>query len=359
MNLIHKIHFKLITVSFLIISSSFLPGCSNENVTNPVINTNHGVLVLYEGIGTSGSGDYAFIDVDNNIVVNDLFQDTNHTTLGLYPDGMMLYGPFLYVSSQGEYGHQGRIFRINSSSNLLLDTLTFGTNPYDFALALGCLYVTNIAGTYVSRMDLNLTMVNSDIEVGPNPAEIISAVSNIYVTKASYTTENSLAVINPVNDHVTKLYFSAPPVSAAYQYNGVYISTFTNKKLYAVDTVISPNRLIDSIPVPNPYSAIGDVVAGKFPALYVVAVDIVSYNNIGKLVYKVDLYTRTVSVLINDPAIVNIYGISYDSVKEKIYIADSMNGGGNGIVRVYNTDGTWLKNYNIGRMMPRKFAFKY
>jgi hypothetical protein len=271
----------------------------------------------------------------------------------------MLYAQSLYVTSQGEYGHQGRMFRINSSNNILQDTLSFGNNPYDFALALGDLYVTNIAGSYVTKVNLELHINNADIEVGLNPAEIISANPNLYVSKASYTTENSLAVINPLNDHVTKIFFTAPPVSAAFQFNGVYVSTFTNKKLYLVDTVVYPTAAKDSIAITTALPAIGDVVAGDLSNLYVVAMDIVSFNNVGKLVYKVNLLTREVSLLINDPQNINIYGISYDDVKNRIYIADSRNGSANGIVRSYKTDGSQISSYDIGARMPRKFAFMH
>lgn len=343
---------------YLVCLLSFLSGCKDDTVSTYNYNGPHGVFVLYEGTSTPGSGDYAFINVDSGTIVNSLFQLANGTSLGLYPDGIMLYGQDMYVSSQGTYGHAGRMFRLNSSNNVLKDTLTFGLNPTDFALALGSLFVTNLAGSYVTRIGLDMHIQNADIEVGMNPSSIIFAVSNLYVTKASYTTENSVAVINPFNDNVSKVYLGVAPVSAAFMYNGVYVSGFTNKKLYMIDTVLAPNSVLDSIAIPTTLPAIGDVVAGAYPNLYVVAMDIVSYNNVGKLVYQVNLYTREVSLLISDPANINIYGIAYDNVKQRIYLADSRNGSANGIVRSYKIDGSSLNTYDIGALMPRKFAFR-
>lgn len=335
-----------------------LHGCSEESVNNTIENNTHGVFVLYEGTGSPGTGDYAFIKMDSGIVTNNLFQNANNgATLGLYPDGIFLYGQDLYVTSQGNYGYPGRMFRINASNNVLKDTLTFGKNPTDFALALGSFFVTNLSGSYVTRVSLDMQIQNADIEVGMNPAEIIFAVSGLYVTKASYTSENSVAVINPQNDHVSKVFLTAPPVSAAYMFNGVYVSSFTNKKLYMIDTVLAPTTVKDSITIPTTLPAIGDVVAGVFPNLYVVAMDIVSYSNVGRLVYQVNLYTKTVSLLINDPSNINIYGIAYDNVKQRIYVADSKNGAANGVVRSYKIDGQNLGTYDIGTKWPKKFAF--
>lgn len=352
---------KNILIFCLAAAAAFLAGCSRDEIVNNPVSSTAGILVLYEGGFTPGSGDYAFINTAADSVFNDVFKNSNNNAnLGLIPDGMFLYGPYLYVTSQGSFGGPGRMFKIRSGDNKLDDTLTFGTNPYDFELSQGYFWVTNIGGSTVTQIDGDLMeVIGSPINVGPNPAKIIPAMNYMYVAKASYTSENSVALINVFNLSVLKAYFNAPPVSVAYNTGGVFVSTYTNKKIYLLDST-SVTAAVDSISLNTiPNVAIGEIIAGDYMTLYVVGLDTSFFSNIGKAVYKVDIFTKTVSPFINDPSIIDIYGISYDAVNSQVVIADSRSGGSPGQVRVYSTSGTLRKTYQISGYFPRKIVFKY
>ena len=237
--------------------------CSrDEIITNPVTTT-QGILVLYEGGLTPGSGDYSFINTVNDSVFNNVYQNSNgNANLGLIPDGMYLYGQSLYITSQGNYGGPGKMFRINSADNRLQNTVTFGNNPYDFDLAEGDFWVTNIGDSTVTRIDGNLNVVVPAIYVGSSPAKIIAANSNMYVAKASFTSENSIAVINKFSNSVSKVYFAAPPVSVASNSGAVYVSDYTKKMIYELDSSAT-NNIVDSISCSSiQHAAIGEIIAG-------------------------------------------------------------------------------------------------
>jgi len=316
------------------------------------------MLVLYEGGLTPGSGDYAFINTNNDSVYNDVYRNSNNNAnLGLFPDGMYLYGQFLYVTSQGNYGGHGRMFKIGSTNNKLLDTITFGANPYDIELSQGDFWVTNIGSSTVTRIDGNLNVMAA-IQVGANPTKIVSSLNHLYVAKASYTSENSVAVINKFDNSVTKVFFNTAPVSAAPTYRGVYVSAYTDKKLYLIDT-LQFNVVIDSISCASvPNDAVGEITAGDNNTLYVVGTDTSLFGNTGKTVYMVDIATKNVTQLINDGQITDIYGIAYNPVKGQIVIADSKSGSQPGQVRVYDKNGSFIKMYQLTGYFPRKFAFK-
>ncbi len=351
---------KNIFIFYVVLFAVFVSGCARDEITNTPVSSTKGILVLYEGGFTPGSGDYAFINTVSDSVFNDVFKNSNNNAnLGLIPDGMFLYGQYLYVTSQGSFGGQGRMFRISSSDNKLLDTASFGVNPYDFELSQGDFWVTNIGGSTVTRIDGNLNIVNPSIQVGANPTKIIPALSYMYVAKASYTTENSVALINVFNNGVTKTFFNAPPVSVAYNTGGVFVSTYTNKKIYLLDT-LAVNTVVDSISLSSISNvACGEVIAGDYRTLYVIGLDTSFFSNIGKAVYKVDIFTGSVTTFINDPTIIDIYGIAYDAVNSQVVIADSRSGGSQGQVRVYGNDGTLRKTYQLSGYFPRKLAFKY
>jgi len=76
-------------------------------------------------------------------------------------------------------------------------------------------------------------------------------------------------------------------------------------------------------------------------------------------VYKIDIFTRAVTTFINDPSIIDIYGIVFDAVNFQVVIADSRSGGEPGQVRVYGDNGSLRKTYLLSGYFPRKMVFKY
>jgi outer membrane protein assembly factor BamB len=200
----------------------------------------------------------------------------------------------------------------------------------------------------------------ASFNVGQNPADIIQEEGFLYVSKKSYTSENLLAVINSITGNVQKVFFNTPPVSAAS--NGlVYVSTYSGKKIFLVDTTSTAGK-IDSIDMNIPEPAIGDIIAGDSRTIYVLGVSDTMFSaNVGRTVYKIDIINKTVNTqpIITAEPDGDIYGISYDYVNDRIYIMDSKNGLQNGQVRVYNKDGGLLKTFNIGGKYPKRAIVKY
>jgi hypothetical protein len=351
----------------LIITSAVFYSCSREEITNTPIDTYAGVFVLYEGdFNTPGSGDYSFISSKNDSVSNNVYQNSNNgANLGLLPDGMIIYTNLeLFVSSQGSYGSAGKMFRINSRTNKLTDTVTFGTNPYSLCYTTGRIYATNIAGNTVTKLDLDLNVL-STITVGNNPSEITTAGNYVYVSKASYTTQNTFSIIDIGNNSVTQIPFSSTPVSSAVINGKVYVSTYTNKVIYVMNYIdtLNPNIVNDSITLPPSVftrDASTFIVAADFSTLYVVGADTGAWGfNIGKTVYKIDIPSKTVTQLIDLAGSDDIYGIDYDRDRKYLYIANSRGGLSNGNVLKYDSQGVLVKTYEIGGKFPRRFAFAY
>lgn len=338
-------------------------GCQREEIVNTSVVSASGLFVLYEGGFTPGSGDYAFINLTNDSVYSSVYRNSNNGAyLNLFPDGMLLYlNQDLYVTAQGNYNGPGTIYKINSQTNQLISSANFGNNPYNLCVAAGNIYVTNISGSSVTRLDLNLNVVRT-ISVGPNPADLIYALGRVYVTKASYTNENSLDIIDIYTNQVSRIYFNAVPLSAANNTGGVYVSDYTTKKIYVLDSLVAA-QVNDSINLASfpvfTNDGVGDIISGNPRTLYIVGLDTVQFANIGKKVYKYDIFTRALSLLIEDAELANAYGISYEPESERIYIADDNGGNSSGEVRVYNNLGQFIKSYSIGGYFPRRLAFKY
>ncbi len=354
---------QIFCLSFIIASFAFLPGCSKDTVTNTPVFTTQGFLILCEG-SFSTPGDYSFVNTKNDTVQNNVYLNSNSgATLGKFPDGMLLNLSYLYITVQGNYGSTGKMYRLTEADNKLVNaSVDFGVNPYDFVLANSHFYVTNIGDSTVTKLDLSLNVINPGIEVGNSPSDIIYVLHSMYIAKTSYTSENSLGIIDVFTDHVTKTFFPAPPVSVAFNQGVPYVSTYSHKMLYMLDSNVT-NKIIDSISIGIPDAAIGKIVPGDYNTMYVVGVTDTSYqSDIGKNVYKLNLTTKQIdnSFTIHMAGNDDVYGIAYEgSVNNLLYIANSNGGTVNGEVRAYTPSGGLLKTYALGEKYPRKFAFKY
>jgi YVTN family beta-propeller protein len=352
---------KLIFVYLVLASIIYFNGCSDEVVTNNPVTSTKGIFVLYEGsFGQPTSYDYAFIDTGLDTVFSNVYQNSNGgAALNAFPNGMLLAANELFITGQGTFGQPGSIYKINATSNQLITSRpSFGKNPYNFAFANGNIYVTNTAGDFITVLDMNFNSVVDSISVGFNPADILYAGGNVFVGKQSYTFENSLAVINS-NNQVSKIFFQGPPVSIAVNSGKVYVSTFGYKKLFSVDA--STAQLTDSINMPVTQAGIGYLASGSANTMYVLGTDTAFQYMQGVSIYKVDLLSKTIDpgFTINATGSDVIYGIDYDAVENKIYVAIAKSSA-NGEVRVYSTTGALLKTYpDIGGKYPRRFAFKY
>ncbi len=349
--------------SFFIVT--LFTGCGDEEILyNDPVTTTKGVFVLYEGsFGQPTSYDYAFIDTDSSTVSANVFQNSNSgMALNSTPDGLLLNGGNLYVVSQGTYGQAGTIYKINPATNQLSTSRNFGTNPYAAAGDFnGNLYVTNTASDHITILDNNLNILADSIRVGSNPSDIVLYGDYLYVAKQSYTSENSVAIVNKNTYQVNKFFFDTPPVCVTDGENRIYISTYSGKKIYSI--IQQFNTIGDSLEMNITEPAIGSIVSMDSHTLFVLGVSDTSFSsNVGKRIYKVDTQTRTIDPSFNiiftgtDDA----YGIIYDQIGGKLYVANSKSGSVNGEIRVYDQSGNLLNTFpDIGGKFPKKMALKY
>ncbi|HMQ80930.1 MAG TPA: hypothetical protein PKE39_05950 [Ignavibacteria bacterium] len=359
---------KLTSVLLLFITSFFiftsLNGCGNDDiVTNDPVTATKGVFVLYEGsFGQPTSYDYAFINTDSNTVSTNVFQNSNSgLTLNAVPNGMQLVNGNLYVVSQGNFGSSGTIYKIDANTNQLIASKNFGTNPYSVTSEFGGnLFVTNTAGDYVTELDVNLNIVTDSIRVGNNPSEIVQYANYLYIAKQSYTTENSLAIIDRTNYQVSKIFFNTPPVCVETGENRVYISTYSGKKIYSI--IQQFNTIGDSLEMNITEPAIGTIVLMDSHTLFVLGVSDTAFSsNVGKRVYKVDTQTRAIDPSFNiiQSGSDDIYGIIYDYIGQKLYVANSKSGTANGEIKVYDKNGNLLNTFaDVGGKFPKRMAVK-
>jgi YVTN family beta-propeller protein len=353
---------KLFLFFVIIVSAVYLIGCSEEDVINTPVTSTKGVIVLYEGLFNQPSSyDYAFINTDSNTVYSNVYQNSNSGAhLNAVPDGLVL-STNLFVIAQGNFGHQGTIYKINSSTNQLISSRDFGNNPYSMALGSNAIYVTNTASDFISIMDMNFNPIADSISVGPNPSDIVIGSGYLFIAKQSYTFENSLAVINESSHQVNKLFLIAPPVSVDIVENWVCVSSYWHKMIYRLYG--NNGQLIDSIPVAVTEPAIGSVCHGDSRTLFILGVSDTAFGgNIGKSVYKLDLISKALdpNFHIQFSGNDDVYGIAYNNSEKRLYISNSKGGLSNGELKIYDDNGSLVRTYNdVGGKFPKRMVFKY
>ncbi|MCC7159765.1 MAG: hypothetical protein IT281_09520 [Ignavibacteria bacterium] len=356
---------KLISASLFIFVSiaAILTGCSEELITNNPVLSTKGIYVLYEGsFGQPQSYDYGFVNTDSNIVSANVYQNSNGgAALNAYPNGMQLIDGKLFIVSQGNFAQSGTIYKIDAGTNQLISSKNFGTNPYSLVAGRsGLFYVTNTASDYVSVLDNNLNIIADSLKVGFNPSDLVSYGNYIYVAKQSYTFENSLAIINITNNNVQKVFFNTPPVSVETAENRIHVSTYSGKTIYSIAQ--QNNTIVDSTKLSITEPAIGTIVSLDYRTMFVLGVPDTTFGyNIGKRIYKVDIETKTIDPSFNIIFTGNddAYGISYNALESRLYVANSKSGAGNGEIRVYDNSGNLVNTFpDIGGKFPKRIVFK-
>jgi len=339
-------------------------GCDKDDPvgTNPV-NSVKGVFVLYEGVfGQPSTYDYGYIDQLTGNVQANVYQNSNGgANLNSFPDGMLMNNNNreILITAQGPYAGLGTIYKINSTTNQVISTKSFGKNPYSIAVGTsGKILASNTAGDYVSVLDQELNVTDS-VSVGLNPSDIIYNSGKFYCVKQSYTTENSLAVIDEITLNIQKVFFPNPPISVAAKDGKVFVSTYGSKMLYLVDQ--SSNNIVDSSSIPTTFVGISELASGVGNTIYIVGIDTAFFYSLGKEIWKFDIVIKTaVKIISSTSSRTNIYGINFDANSGYLYIADALDGIVNGELRVYDQNGSLVKTYaNIGGKYPKRIVFKY
>lgn len=335
----------------LCISLSFLMliGCHKEDNTNcPPSNIESGILILNEGLFQQNNSTMSFYSNSDNSVTQSFYLAINETALGDTGNDMIKYGSKIYVcvnvsgvidvlnvtsfesiekiqmkengnSTQPRYlkahngfiyasNFNGEVWQIDTTDFSIINKIQVGRNPEGIDEYNNQLYVANSGGldapnydSTVSVIDLNSNTVMETINIGINPSQVCQVGNFIYViSRGNYSDINpSLYKINGVSNQVETIQYLNPISIASYQ-NQLYIAYRETSNGAIKIGIINPQD-------------------GLF----------------------------TTPELITDLGVTTFYGFDIDE-QGKIYIRDANEYVNTGKIRVFNNDGTFLKEFNSG-----------
>ncbi|HRE42031.1 MAG TPA: T9SS type A sorting domain-containing protein [Ignavibacteria bacterium] len=325
----------------LVFISLFLSGTSSAQISK--------AYVLCEGGFSSNSSRLGMYNILQNNYNGNIFTPGN---LGLYPDGLIYHQNYLYLLEQGGFGGEGKIHKLDTNGTVVMSR-SFGVNPYSLAISNGKIYTTNGSSRKVIVLDLNSFNTVKEITVGVYPQEIVSVGNRVIVANNSLfggDQDSSISVIDCQNDSaISRVFFRTEVSSLAISNDGkVFIGCSGDKgRIYKFDPV-SLQRL-DSFQLSSGFE--DDLTADRNS-------NDVYYINYFNGISKLNLISKQVTDIINnpDPANVYFYGYNYDYSMNKHYVADAKSFVVNGALRIYNSAGVQENSFATG-IAPRRIVF--
>lgn len=343
-----KLFIIVLSIPFIYFSS-----CNRDEfiITNPpAIDISKGLLILCEGNTSPGSSKLSYYDFMNDTIYQNIYKPGN---IGLFPDGLLKYGNYIFITEQGNYNSTGQIIKADSNA-LLINSSPAGINPYSLTVSSNKIYVTNGPSNKVTVLDVNSLSVIRTVNVGIYPQEIMAYNNRVYVCNTGAFNgpyDSTISVIDALNDSVVAtINLRKYPSGIAYWKNNKIIAGINGPAglIYVID--INTNTVIDSII--NPWGFSNDISADNLNN----NIYFISYSN---HIVKLDLATKSYVTLIenNNPNSDFFYGYSFDIVRRKHYVSNARNFTNNGSLGIYDYNGNLVRVHETG-IAPRRLIVK-
>ena len=191
----------------LLVAALSFASCIDEETPRltppPATSLGEGAFVLNQGNqGAKIEGSYSFYDWKENVLHNSVFSTVNGRSLGEAPQDGVVYGSKLYVSLWGSNAVQV----VDANSHKLIRTIETA-QPQGIVAHGGHVYVANNTGQ-VSKIDTLDLQVKQQVEVGPNPVDVVVRDGMLYVSisdgynyQKGYVNGKRLSKVNLANFH--------------------------------------------------------------------------------------------------------------------------------------------------------------
>lgn len=281
---------------------------------------------------------YAVINASHKVEIMDADSAIRVTQVDIPNCRSLAYdGDYVYVSSYvapvgvSSDSETGAVYRINASTNQLIDNVTVGYQPEEMVIKDGYLYVANSGGYRTPDYDNTVSVIRlSDFK------QIAMTEVAINLSFMQMDSEGKIWVVSRGNysDIASKLYY------------------FTVNSSGAIDNIVDPNIECSNF-----------AISGNLLYLYS-AQQSLTGGITSSVSYKI-IETTTATVIDeafikdgSDSSIKTPYSIDINPESGEIIINDAKNYVSSGTVNCYTTDGK-LKWQTYAGDIPSKIAFKY
>jgi YVTN family beta-propeller protein len=354
--------FRGLVLIVFAIACFMLTSCDDED-NQPAGEFENGVFVINEGNFQDADGTISFINPDDGSVKEDLFGSVNNgLALGDVVQSMTIDGDHAYVV----VNNSNKIEVVNSNTFVSEHTLQGLSLPRYFTTLDGKGYVTEWVNYTdpgrVTIIDLDNHTAGESITTGYGAENILAYDGLLYV---SNNFSNTVSVIDPAEEKVIKTIEvgSAPGTLLVDSEEMIWVicgggydndfNPLNDGKLVRLDPAKSEEE--SAVSVVNDIELDATLTA---KAAINKAMDKIFYYN-GNSVYSLSISANDAPTtpLLTEPNATGFYGIGIDPQSDLLYLADTKNFAGNGIVYRYTSSGVAVDNKVAGRG-PNGFVFK-
>jgi len=340
----------LIKYFFAFIILMFFSSCKKDNheFTPRKEPFSNGLLTLSEGLFHQNNSTLSWINLSDNTIEYDVFEQINGRKIGDTGNDMILYGGKIYMA----VSTSSTIEILDKSTLKSLKHIPFDYNnkvqqPRYLAAHKGNVYVTSFDG-YVTAIDTTSLKVTKRVKVGRNPEGICVYDNALYITNSGGLDPDN------VDSTVMKIDISTftvvdtfmvgknPGRVIADEYGHVYVVKRGDYMQNSSELVrINTNDgTVSNLGIPSTSFAIrGDL-------LYI------SFYNFTNGTSSVSVYncaSQTIEIenFISNSDIETLYGV-FPYKEDQLICIDAMNFTNSGYLRFFNAQGQLTKSINIG-----------
>jgi len=347
-----KIKF-LMAISLIVIAVS----CKKNSAPAPVqtiqpLKDTTDLYVLAQGLFGTNTTTLTAYDFGRNVATTDTFAKANGFKLGDTGSDFIIYGGKIYIVMNSS----GYVAVANALSTKFIDSISFqsgGVNrgPENIVSYGGKVFVSSTDNS-VSVIDTTTLAITNTITVGSNPAQMIVAGTNLYVSNTGgfaalsspYLYDSTVSVI----DLTTEMQTSKIVVGV----NPGYIAADGAGNIYVACTgdynAISPSLVkvnTGTNAVTKSVAIAAGVVRYYNNKLYITGGGAVAPSTAVQVINSSDLSVSSTSFVTDGTVITAPYGLDIDATTGDVYIGDAKDFSAAGTVTCFDNTG------------KKKFAF--
>ena len=332
---------------------SLLVSCKKKE-PNPVVPLSHlenGILVLCEGLFQQNNASLSWVNWSDGSVDTDFFNRQNARLLGDTGNDMQQYGGRIYVvvtnSNTLEVLSK---YTGKSIKQLKMVNGLVGKQPRSITFSGSNAFVTCFDG-YVDVIDTVTLTCTKRIPVGLNPDGIVLANGKLFVSNSgglnAPSMDSTLSVIALSNlEEIAKINVGKNP--GALVFDG-------DDGIFAVvrgDYATLPSRMVridaNNLTVEQTFPInVTHITRMETPYLLLSNYDYSTNQSSVKLFNTITNLVENNS-FIPTSMIQTLYGVYFDSTRNKVFCLDAMQFIHSGYLRQFAVDGTYEKSYKLG-----------
>lgn len=315
-----------------------------------------GALIVNEGSFSAANSSLSFLDMISGTMYQNVFENINSENLGSIGNSVFVSDTLAYIVVNNS--HKIEVISTNTFKQVKRIKLPAGSSPRQLVLVNeNTAYVSSLYKNKCYRINPGTGQVTDSVSVGPNPEGVVSLDGRVFVANSGFGFGNSISVIDVESNTVEKtLTVSDNPISAVtdgteYIYvlgSGSYGADFfdpaddTPAFLWKIDAV--QIEITDSLRISGHPSRFCIGPEGKGYAI----------GETGIIEFNLD------GLEISNPELIpgSFYGLSYDTVSDKIFVTDAKDFQQNGELLIFDTSGNQVAKYPAG-LIPGAIGFIY